>query len=156
MGTALFSGGRILDVSSYLGSYGMGGPGFVGLKIRDSAVSSCWLVVTVWGASGWLSIDDKPCREGYFDEERREMEHAMGEPLPSLLKLKGASIDEIEIDARHFSAKLSVGGSVYQLRLLADSRSLPVHRGSKEPKIMEEGEDIRNAIIVTRRARLWL
>lgn len=156
MDPTLVVGGRILKTCCYLGSYGMGGPGFVGLKVRGSAVCSFWVVVTVWGASEWLTIDGKPCREGYFEEERRDMENRMGAPLPSLLSLKGNVIDSIEMDSQHFLATLSAGGSVYQLRLLADSSSLPVHRGSKEPKVMEQGEDIRNAIIISRRANLWL
>ena len=149
-------GGRVLRVCCQLGSYGMGGPGFVGVKVRGSDASVCWLVVAVWGAAEWLTVDGSPCCEGYFEDERELMEKEQGRALPSLLELKGSVIDAIEVNGREFLLDLSAGGSTHQLRLLADSSSLPVFRGSKEPRIMQQDEDIRDAIIVSRRANLWL
>ena len=42
------------------------------------------------------------------------------------------------------------------LRLRRDSSSLPVHRGSKQPKVLAPSQDVRDAVIISRRASLWL
>jgi len=42
------------------------------------------------------------------------------------------------------------------IRLRRDSSALPVHRGSKEPMVLAASEDIRDAVILSRRGSLWL
>ncbi len=156
VGTEGFIGGRVLGVCSYLGSYGMGGAGFVGLKVRRPDAGVCWIVFAVWGAAGWLTVNGSACHDGYFEDERKVMAERQGSPLPSLLELKGGRIDAIRLAAREFSLHLSHKGILREIRLLADSGDLPVFRGSKEPRVMGGDEDLRDAILVSRRAHLWL
>ncbi|HKI64819.1 MAG TPA: YrhB domain-containing protein [Burkholderiales bacterium] len=47
-------------------------------------------------------------------------------------------------------------GSSRALRIRRDSSHLPVHRGSKQPKLLSPSEDLRDAIVVPLRGDLWL
>ncbi len=134
----------------------MGGPGFVGIKVRRSDGSARWIVVAVWSASEWLTINGAPCRDGYFEEEREVMEKELGITMPTLMELNGSTIDAIVIETRELTIDLSGRGVGLRLGLRADSSDLPIFRGSKEPRVMQDDEDIRDAIIVSRRANLWL
>src|SRR5262245_50378111 len=62
---ATFRGQRVTDVETGLGSYGMGGPGFLGLRF-DRA----WIVYRLWAADGWLTLDSALLEEGYPSDER--------------------------------------------------------------------------------------
>lgn len=66
--------GRIIeDVSPYLGSYGMGGPGFLGfLLAKKSRYPQEWLVIRTWSAPGWLLLDNKwlECPLSYYDSKK--------------------------------------------------------------------------------------
>ncbi len=49
---------RIIDFCPYLGTYGMGGPGFAGFKIQVE--DTCmWLVYCIWAANEHILLDDK-------------------------------------------------------------------------------------------------
>lgn len=60
-GTHKLQGRKVLETSHHLGSYGMGGPGFFGMKLAGrSGGKDSWLVLTLWGADDWLTLDDAP------------------------------------------------------------------------------------------------
>lgn len=48
-------GHTITQVTPYAGSYGMGGPGYVGLKLKDKL----WLIFGLWGALDWIHYNFK-------------------------------------------------------------------------------------------------
>lgn len=51
-------GRRILEFSPYCGSYGMGGPGFLGFKLeKTEQYSEEWLIQCIWGGGDWLSAN---------------------------------------------------------------------------------------------------
>jgi len=53
-------GSEIRCLEPYLGSYGMGGPGFLGLKLYSpNFVDPYWLILAVWAAEGKLNIRGK-------------------------------------------------------------------------------------------------
>jgi len=142
----------VIRTSCHLGSYGMGGPGFVGLRLRPQSGNSLWIVFTLWGAAGWLTLDDALLEDGYFPDERSDPSRSF---LP-LATLVGAQLHTFAItpDAAEFT--FTHHGTTQLLRLQRDSNHLPVHRGSQQPKILSPSEDLRNAIIVSQRANLWL
>lgn len=49
---------RIVDFCHHLGTYGMGGPGFVGLKIQGDS-GDRWLVYCVWNAGQYILLDNR-------------------------------------------------------------------------------------------------
>lgn len=67
----LVEGRRITSWAPYCGTYGMGGPGFLGFELDDAPDADerewnqkkDWLILTLWGASEWLIIsheEDRP------------------------------------------------------------------------------------------------
>lgn len=57
-GTENLLGSEIIDLCPYLGSYGMGGPGYFGFKIKVQKEFR-WLVVCLWNADGYMMLDDR-------------------------------------------------------------------------------------------------
>jgi hypothetical protein len=71
---SLVDGGRnVLEACSCLGSYGMGGPGFLGFHLEKSEHSPDeWLVLCLWGADEWVRLDGKKYENG--DELCKEID----------------------------------------------------------------------------------
>ena len=151
---SLFHGASVTRTSEYLGSYGMGGPGFVGLRLRPQSGRHAWIVFTVWAAAGWLTINNDLLSEGYFPDEKREL--SSSRRFRRLTDLVGMTLADIHLDRE--LAELTFRGSSEPLvlRLRRDSSALPVHRGSKKPKVLATSQDIRDAVIISRRGSLWL
>lgn len=60
LGSARCVGRRVIEWSSSLGSYGMGGPGFFGMRLAATpSYSEEWLVLVLWGAAHWLILDGR-------------------------------------------------------------------------------------------------
>jgi len=70
---SLFHGATVTHTSNHLGSYEMGTPGFVGLRLKLSSDSSVWVVFTIWLAAGWLTINDDLLLDGYFPNEQQDL-----------------------------------------------------------------------------------
>ncbi|MBN1545929.1 MAG: hypothetical protein JW902_04645 [Syntrophaceae bacterium] len=51
-------GQSIWQINFSMGSYGMGGPGFVGLLLGSQQGSEEWMVFTIWGADWSMLFDD--------------------------------------------------------------------------------------------------
>lgn len=151
---SLIRGATVTRTSEYLGSYGMGGPGFVGLRLRLSSGRHTWVVFTVWAAAGWLTINDDLLTEGYFPDEQRKL--SSSRRLRRLSDLVGSTLTDTHLGRE--LAELTFTGSAGSLvlRLRRDSSALPVHRGSKQPKVLAASQDLRDAVIISRRGALWM
>jgi len=135
-----------------LGSYGMGGPGFVGIRLRPRTGPRLWVVFTIWAAAEWLTLDGELLEESYFLSERGDSSRRF---LP-LAALQGARLIAVGLTADAAELTFARGGAVRALRLQRDSSHLPVHRGSKAPKVLGPDLDLRDAVVVSRRGGLWL
>ncbi len=71
-GTARILNRRVLQWSSQLGTYGMGGPGFFGLQLCGSELYlEEWLVLRVWSAGSWLLLNGRwvEAHPRYYDRQ---------------------------------------------------------------------------------------
>lgn len=57
-GTNNFQSNSILDVSTCCGTYGMGGPGFFGMKLKGN-YGTRWLTYCIWNAGEHILFDDR-------------------------------------------------------------------------------------------------
>ena len=57
-GTDRLKGAVITDICRFLGTYGMGGPGFFGFKIEGD-FETRWLVFCIWSAGEHILFDDR-------------------------------------------------------------------------------------------------
>lgn len=147
-------GAEVLQTDHLLGSYGMGGPGFAGIRVRRRDGSSIWIVFTIWGAATWLTLNNDLLSEGYFPDVQKELSGTWQfRPLHNLIYSR---ITDIRLEKDMAELSFSSLGSTLVLTIRRDSGSLPVHYGSKEPKVLDPSQDIRDAVIISRRASLWL
>ena len=143
-----YIGQSVRRVATCLGSYGMGGPGFIGLQFRNG-----WIVYRLWGAAGWLTLNGKLLEESLFPDER---ERYGKEKLVSLNQLKGAVIRAVECDHEQYDLTFKTNDDSFCLSVRRDGSAVPHSRGNGRPKVLTGNESLEDAIIVSRTGRLWL
>ncbi|MEA2574275.1 MAG: hypothetical protein QOH93_1573 [Chloroflexia bacterium] len=160
VGVKRIVGRRIVTWKNYLGSYGMGGPGFFGLELAAKGrYPREWLVLTLWGAGGWLLLD------GHWIEAHPNQYHVQC-PLFSnfgddedwddlTTRIAGAEI--IEAGISDYSSKLVLrkGGEERILELPEDTNRLSIWGGSLEPKKWNRAESQLDAWVISRRGELF-
>lgn len=119
-----------------------------------SSGHSIWIAFTIWAAAGWLTIGDELAAEGYSPDEQRNLSDT--HKFSPLAVLIGLSLTDIQLE--HELAEFTFNGAAgsLALRLRRDSSSLPVHRGSKQRKILAPSQDVRDAVIISKKGSLWL
>jgi hypothetical protein len=150
-----FLGRRVRAIDLCIGSYGMGGPAFFGLRFDHS-----WIVYRLWNAASWLTLNGKLLTESLapFPEERQ----AIGEPnLVSARELIGAQLSALECDGTQHNLVFATGdgklnAGEFRLSLRRDGATVPRYRRTGRPKVFAESESLEEAIVVSRTARLWL
>ncbi len=143
-----FVGQRVSRIECCLGSYGMGGLGFFGLRF-----ASGWIVYRLWAAAGWVTLDGKLIQDLMFPDERTQFEPSQLVPLNSLIGAQFRCLDssdeqcDLVFDCREYEIRLS---------FRRDGRDVPPHRGNGRTKVFATHERLEDAIVVSRVARLWL
>lgn len=146
-------GARVLAVDGCMGSYGMGGPGFLGLRVR-AFEGETWVVFRLWSASDWLTLDDRVVNDGLFPRER---EGIAPDAQVSIQSLVGTTLEAYTCDPERLA--LGFRGAADQARWLTLRRNgagvLP-WRGTGLPKTIPEGESLDDVVVVSRTGRLWV
>ena len=140
--------GRTIDeICTIVGTYGMGGPGFFGLRLGDE-----WLVISIWGAASWVQVDGRIVQDVFWDKN--------GWPRPWITKdhneldevLVGQVITSFEVTKN----SLTIGISGRTLSITESPKSRPIHEGSKQPRSFEQGDDLRRVIFLAPTTELWI
>lgn len=162
----LVEGRQVTEVSYNVGSYGMGGYGFLGLRLGPRKPRPPeWLVCTLFGADCWFTVDGRWL--GAHPEQYREQRPLHGQGylpdekgrwLPT-----GEDWDEFrplvlnrELVAFRCAAKsceLVIGGTC--LEITEDEQARPTFIGTGEPRRLDPDEDLRQAWIISRGERLY-
>lgn len=141
--------GRTIDqLEPYLGTYGMGGPGFFGLRLGAE-----WLVVAIWGAAEWVHANDLLVADGFHDD--------YGRPTPWLSEdsdrlsecMVGERIISIEIERHRFKLVLS---NDLELKIEEYAARRPILEGTKEPRAFSSDDDLRRVIFLSPTAEIWV
>ena len=151
--TSALIGATVVRTSGNLGSYGMGGPGFVGVQLATRRHGRTWIVCTLWGAGSWLTLDGSLVSEGYFEDERRE--RAATRSFRPLSDLLGAELTHLRSDRDGATLDFSTRSGPVKLELRRDTAHLPPYR-SGEARAIADDADLRDALVLSRRAYLWL
>lgn len=139
---------RIDDVSCSVGTYGMGGAGFFGLRLGDE-----WLVVAIWGAGAWMKAEGRLIEDIFFDTRGRQrpwMDEG-GDEL--LLRVAGRTITSVDVDRDAMRITLDDGFSLY---IESDARSRPIFEGNKTPRAFGVDDDLRRAVFLSPTNELWV
>lgn len=154
VGTTRIIGRWVRGWSANLGSYGMGGPGFFGLRLAENAdFAEEWLVLRLWGACNWLLLD------GQWVEAHPNQYHIQ-EPLYSNFsgeetwdhmkeRVAGAQITEAQFEHYYSKIVLTLGVAEYTLEIPKDASLLSKYGGTMQPHEWNPDEDQRDAWIIS-------
>lgn len=144
--------GRVVrEVSLTVGTYGMGGPGFFGLRLDSE-----WLVISLWGAGEWILVDDRLVADAFFAKYGRERPWT-GENEDDLEalgpRIVGSTIVFLDVSRTKLEIRFSSGA-----RLVIDETPTrrPILEGSKEPRVLTPEEDLRLAVFLSPTTELWV
>jgi hypothetical protein len=56
-------GRTVGEICTCAGTYGMGGPGFLGLRLGDE-----WLIIAIWGAASWVQVDGRIVYDVFWEQ----------------------------------------------------------------------------------------
>lgn len=130
----------VVGVQRYVGSYGMGGPGFVALGLSPMAGGSAeWLTLTLWAADAWCLYDGAALnvRLGY------DFEDWAGEVAGG--RLCAARVTDA---ASRFVIRNRDGPRRHQLEVPKDKSRLPPRAGTGEPPEWFENDSLLDAWVL--------
>lgn len=150
-GPKRIEGRKIVSASPFMGSYGMGGPGFFGLELeKKGRYPKEWLVLTMWGADQWLRVNNKwlNCHPDFWNPgqcyfptyEPDKCENRINELF------KGRIINKFVIGPKWF--KLAFDKSPLVLELPSDLSVLPPH-GNGQRRQWCIGEKMEDGFILS-------
>ncbi len=141
-------GRRIDEINPHLGTYGMGGPGFLGFRLENE-----WLVFSIWGAGEWIRVDDCLIADHFFDNHQRPRPWICEGSDALSPKLVGAEVTFLEIRKRSLDMSFSNGMSL-KIDDCPDDR--PVFEGTKKPRMFLESDDLRKAVFLAPTNEIWV
>lgn len=134
---------KVLDVCGYLGSYGMGGPGFFGIKLEKAKKHpEEWLVLRFWGAADWLHFNGRII--SCHPEQKKDFKPFEVENVRIILLAN--TIKSAVVKAKSCIFKF---GNGHVLALKYNPKTRPVFAGSGEPRALKKGDDLNCAWILT-------
>lgn len=154
VGTQRIIGRWVSEWSPVLGSYGMGGPGFFGLRLSETAdFPEEWLVLRLWGACNWLLMDGEwvEAHPNQYHIQEPLYSNFGGDEMWDRLKERvvGAQITEVQIEHDYSRFVLTLGLTQYTLEIPQDTSRLSLYGGTMEPRVWNPDEDQRDAWIIS-------
>jgi hypothetical protein len=140
-------GRRIVAWSHSLGSYGMGGPGFFGLRLAAAhGRPGEWLVQTLWGADNWQLFDGRwvAAHPNQYHVQRPLVSYFGGDEDWDDLSpmLVDSTIVDAEIVDNASLIELEKDSVLHRLEIPADTTLLPLYGGVQKTRawIPEESQ----------------
>ncbi len=141
-------GRRVDEIVPYVGTYGMGGPGFFGIRLGNE-----WLTIAIWGAGEWITVDGllvQDMRFGHYGRREPWISENGDRLSPALV---GSTITAIEIKPRALLVSFSNGLSL-SIDEPPDYR--PIFEGTKQPRKFVDGDDLRDVVFLSPTTEIWL
>jgi len=143
-------GRQIDEIITYAGTYGMGGPGFFGLRLGED-----WLIIALWGAASWMTCRGRLVEDWHFDSSGRPEPWVNATDGLDLLNraLAGQTVETIEIAPRAMHIVISGG---FDLTIAEDPRERPAFAGNGQPRAFAPEDDLRRAVFLSPTTELWV
>ncbi len=135
-------GTRLVAIDMRLGSSGMSGCAFLGLKVSNGT-STKWLVFTLWGATEWLTINGSVIQNGLSEEEI--MQSPSGKAI-DIFDLIESTLTDFQFDDNELSITFTKNSKPYTIRVTKDGGSVLPWRGSGENKVFLPEENIEDCL----------
>lgn len=141
-------GRQVDEILTHVGTYGMGGPGYFGLRLGEE-----WLVVAIWGASEWIVADGILIQDYHFD--------SYGRPRPWITegcdnlspKLVGSKVTALELNQHYM--RISFTNDI-SLVINESAEDRPILEGTKQPREFFPDDDLRKAVFLSPTAEIWM
>jgi hypothetical protein len=146
--TSSILGREIMDWIPHAGTYGMGGPGFLGIHFDME-----WLIVAIWGAGNWFRLDGRLLTDLGWEKNGRtapwDVQHGRNDGTP----FKGRKFVEFNLNRQSIRAVMDDGRV---LELSSDSSERPPFAGNGQPRSFEGDDDLRRSVFLSPTAELWI
>ena len=150
---AVIIGQTVLEICPYLGTYGMGGPGFFGLRVEIG-----WLVIAIWGASEWMTAKGRNIGDSFHDNYGRgkpwladwQPEEERDELSKNLL---GQKITNFEVAQKSLCILFENG---FDITIQEHGKTRPILEGNKLPRNFQEEDDLRKAVFLSPTTEIWV
>jgi len=122
---------EILDFSSYLGTYGMGGPGFFGLLLSNEE----YLTFAVWNAGDYVIVNDRvvECNPELYNKTKPWIsEYEDGKTWNFLTEyISGSKIIDYSFNNDSFEMRVDNNGNSFKINFVRNDKRLPRKVGRK-------------------------
>ena len=160
VGAGRIVGREVIRWLSSLGSYGMGGPGFFGLRLAAAGdYLEEWLALRLWGADNWLLLDGQwvGAHPNQYHVQKPLISDFGGDEDWDRVseKVVGAVIENVKIERNRSLIVLVREAQTHRLEIPEDTSRLPLYGGTMQPRVWNPDEDQRDAWIVAQ-GELWV
>lgn len=138
----------INELSTSVGTYGMGGAGFFGLRFDKE-----WLVIALWGASEWILVEGIPIEDIYYDDHNHQRPWITEECDTLSKRVVGQQIASILIRRHRLNILLT---NEVEFVIEESPKNRPVLEGSKEPRLFSETDDLRLGLFLAPTTEIWI
>jgi hypothetical protein len=139
---------EIEEWTTSAGTYGMGGPGFVGFR-----AGADWLIIAVWGAGDWLRLDGRLLTDLFWEKHRRGVPWQEDPAVDFDDLFVGRRFSTLEVSRDSVTATLDDGRV---LALSPDPADRPAFEGNGEARRLAAGDDLRRAVFTAPTTELWI
>ncbi len=142
--------GRQIDAfENAVGTYGMGGVGFFGLRLGCD-----WLVVAIRGADEWIHADDRLVADWDYEEHGRPKPWFAEEYEDFAELIVGREIESIHV-ARH-SLGISIADGPDLVIEESSQRRPPLSYPKGQQRAFSSEDDLRRAVFLAPTAEIWV
>jgi hypothetical protein len=151
-------GSEIVDICSYIGTYGMGGAGYFGFKIKINN-EEMWIVVCIWNADGYMLLDDKV----FYSPEQYIKNH---NPWYSSDKyfnnhfkyeLCKSKIQKLIINEYDMAILVELGDKIRHIKICNnDNKLAPTGNGFKREDAFNDGNIIDYIVVIPDHSNIFI
>lgn len=141
-------GREIVSWIPYAGTYGMGGPGFVGFDLKDE-----WLIVAVWGAAEWMRFDGRLLQDTFSEKRGREQGWTSESEEVWQNLFAGRRFVDFRVERTSLTARLDNGRV---LRISPDPNNRPLFEGNGKLREIGADDDLRRVVFLAPTAEIWV
>lgn len=143
---------KIVDFSIMLGTYGMGGPGFVGFKLQGD-FGSRWLVYCIWSAGEHILLDNRilECHEMFSKKYKPYIDFSNPEEYFNKLNelIKSLTIQDIQLSQDTLSINLIDNHSIpHTIHTKKASKMFPEQGGTEKKRNSYESGSMKDYWLV--------
>jgi hypothetical protein len=145
-------GRTVEEICPHVGTYGMGGPGFFGLRLGSE-----WLVIALWGAGDWMVSQGRCVQDSFYDNYGRPRPWIVNWPTDESDELSAQLVGErvSSIDVRLHSLRI-VFENELDLTIEETSERRPLFEGIKQTRQFNHDDDLRRAVFLAPTIEIWV